>query len=103
MPEILHFRSNLPVQVALAYATGRRKKYGTPIMFTLVDGRRMFLDVSVAFQIERLGIRARQPFYICQYTHGPIPAWRVWPPGETPLPGQPAQPEFFEMERSAAV
>ena len=84
MAAILHFEPNVPVEVSLAFATGRRKEFGTPVLFTLADGRVMFLQVTVADQIERRGIKPRQPFFICRYKagKGALDFWRVWLRGE---------------------
>ena len=89
MAEILHFEPNVPVQLALAYPGGRpiqrdRRAFAHSIMYSLTDGRVMFLDIDVAARIERRGIQARQPFFICKYRSGKgaLAQWRVWLPGE---------------------
>jgi hypothetical protein len=87
MSDILHFQPNVPVEVALAYSTGRQKELGKPLLFTLTDGRIMFLPVSVADQIARRAIKPRQPFFLCRFKpgRGALDRWRVWLPGE-PVP-----------------
>ncbi len=87
MSTILRFRPNVPVQVSLAYSTGRRKELGRPLLFTLTDGRVMFLPVTVADLIEHRNIQPRQPFFICRFKprRGALDHWRVWLPGE-PVP-----------------
>jgi hypothetical protein len=55
MAEVLRFQPNLPVQVALAFATGKRKQPRQPFWIC-------------RFQMAR----------------GVLPQWRVWLPGERP-------------------
>lgn len=88
MADILRFRPNVPVEVALAFSTGRRKALGRPLLFTLTDGRVMFLPVTVADLIEHRHIQPRQPFFICKFKprRGALDQWRVWLPGEVVRP-----------------
>jgi len=64
----LRFQVNVPEQVALKFRTGREVEgqYGPQLMFTLVDGRRMYLDPPVAESVEQLGVRPRELFTICK-------------------------------------
>ena len=88
MKETVKFLPNVPVQVSLAYSSGRRKALGRPLLFTLTDGRVMFLPVTVADQIEHRNIQPRQPFFICKFKahRGALDQWRIWLPGETVRP-----------------
>jgi hypothetical protein len=90
MANILRFRPNVPIEVSLAFPTGRRKQLGRPLLFTLTDGRVMFLPVTVADLIEHRHIQPRQSFFICRFKagRGSLDQWRIWLPGET----QPALP-----------
>ena len=88
--EVVDFPANTPVTVALKYAQGKMvsSQYGERIMFSLVDGRVMFLDPKVGGQIESLGINVRENFSITRKWDGqkdsPI-SWEVTRiPGEQP-------------------
>jgi len=64
--DVVEFPPNTPATVALKYAQGRTisGQYGERVMFTLTDGRVMFLAPEVAGQIESLGINVREWFTI---------------------------------------
>jgi len=64
--DVVEFPLNAPVTVALKYSQGRTisGQYGERVMFTLTDGRVMFLAPEVAGQIESLGINVRESFTI---------------------------------------
>jgi hypothetical protein len=64
----LRFQVNVPEQVALQFRTGREVEgqYGPQVMFSLSDGRRMYLDPPVAASVEQLGVRPREFFSICK-------------------------------------
>lgn len=83
----------------MAFSTGRRKELGKPLLFTLTDGRIMFLPVTVADLIERRSIQPRQPFFICKFKacRGSLEQWRVWLPGE-PQPADPLRAGRLERE-----
>jgi hypothetical protein len=68
--DVVEFPPNAPVTVALKYSQGRTisGQYGERVMFTLTDGRVMFLAPEVAGRIESLGINVRESFTI---TRGP--------------------------------
>ena len=57
--DVVEFPPNAPVTVALKYSQGRTisGQYGERVMFTLTDGRVMFLAPEVAGRIESLGIK----------------------------------------------
>lgn len=61
--DVVDFPPNAPVTIALKYSQGRMvsSQYGERVMFTLIDGRVMFLDPEVAGRIETLGIPRKQP------------------------------------------
>jgi len=88
--EVVDFPPNTPVTVALKYAQGKTisGQYGERIMFTLADGRVMFLVPEVAGQIESLGINVRESFTITKRPSGPKGGPVTWDiaraPGQQP-------------------
>lgn len=67
MSEVLRLQTNVPETIALAFTEGlpiASKFGGDQIMFTLVDGRKMFLAPHVARQIEGSGVAAGEEFKI---------------------------------------
>ena len=84
--DVVEFPPNAPVTVALKYSQGRviSGQYGERVMFTLTDGRVMFLAPEVAGRIESLGINVRESFTI---TRGPT--------------GQNGAPGNWDIERVA--
>jgi hypothetical protein len=88
--EVVDFPANIPVPVALQYGQGKTisNQHGERMMYSLTDGRVMFLDLAVAGQIESAGINVRESFTITRKTDGqkgsPI-TWEVARiPGEQP-------------------
>jgi hypothetical protein len=99
--EVVDFPANTPVSVALQYGQGKTisNQHGERMMYSLTDGRVMFLDLEVAGQIESAGINVREFFTITRKTDGPKGStWEVARiPGEQPngtlvlaAPGTPA-------------
>jgi len=81
--DIVEFSPNVPVQVALAYGAGKiiDTRIGQRVMFTLVDGRVMFLDLQAAQRINEIQPKPRQPFYVVknqQSKRGSPVEWRAW-------------------------
>ena len=66
MADVLRFAPEVPVEVALKFPTGKpvQGHDGTDMMFTLVDGRLMFLAPPVAAQLDAMRIRPGEPFWI---------------------------------------
>jgi hypothetical protein len=64
--EILRFSPEVPVEVALKFPTGKlvQGNHGPDMMYTLADGRLMFLDQLVAAQLDTLRIVPGEPFWI---------------------------------------
>src|SRR5579872_4910897 len=62
--EVVDFPANVPVTVALKYSQGKTvsSQYGERIMFSLADGRIMFLDPELGGRIDSLGINVRENF-----------------------------------------
>jgi hypothetical protein len=87
--EVVDFPANTPVPVALQYGQGKTisNQHGERMMYSLTDGRVMFLDLAVAGQIESAGINVRESFTITRKTDGQkgSPIWEVARiPGEQP-------------------
>jgi hypothetical protein len=88
--EVVDFPPNVPVSVALKYGQGRTisNQHGERVMYSLTDGRVMFLDLDVARKIESAGINVRESFTITRNTDsktGSLIAWEVARvPGEQP-------------------
>jgi hypothetical protein len=78
--DVVDFPPNAPVTVALKYSQGRTisGQYGERVMFTLTDGRVMFLAPEVAGRIESLGINVRESFTITRGSTGQNSAPATW-------------------------
>ena len=84
--EIVEFPSDTPVEVALKYPTARQitTEHGERAMFSLVDGRVMFLDLEVAGQIAAAGLNVKERFTITRRPNGGTKSsWEI-----TRLPGE---------------
>ena len=66
MADKVEFVTNVPVPVVLAYDDGLEVegKFGAQAMYSLEDGRVMYVPLIVQQQIRKLGIRKGQEFYI---------------------------------------
>jgi hypothetical protein len=87
--EFVEFPANVPVTVALKYGHAKTvsSQYGDRFMFSLVDGRVMFLDPDVGSKIEGLGINVRENFTITRKwgEQKSVTSWDVARlPGEQP-------------------
>ena len=58
MSDKVHFQTNIPVEVALKYGDGKEVngQYGDQVLYTLTDGRVMYVPPTVKRRIEELGI-----------------------------------------------
>ena len=65
---ILRFEANTPIQVALKFDGGCDVdgRYGLQVLYTLDDGRLMYVEPKVARRINELKITAGEPFSICK-------------------------------------
>ncbi len=102
--EVVEFPPNVPVTVALKYGQPRTvsSQWGERFMFTLADGRVMFLDPEVGAQIEALGVNVGENFTITrkwdERKSGP-PIWEVarvegeQPNGTLIVPAAPSKPQ----------
>ena len=76
----LRLQPNVPAEVALKFRDGREVEgaYGPQVMFTLVDGRKIYLNPGPAERIRELGLRPGEFFTICKrQTNGNSVRWEV--------------------------
>src|SRR5215469_8468684 len=68
MKERIVFEANVPVTATLAYADGLRVqgRFGDQVMYSLTDGRVMYVPPIVRDRLIELGIRQNEPFNICR-------------------------------------
>jgi hypothetical protein len=66
MADKVAFQTNVPVEVALKYGDGKdvNGQYGDQVLYTLTDGRVMYVPPIVRKQIEDLGIARGELFTI---------------------------------------
>gem|GEM_PF-5006044 len=88
--EPVEFEPNTPVEVALKFAQGKpiETRTGPRVMFSLTDGRVMFLDPEPARLIEGLKARAGEKITVCmQWTgkRGDARQWTAWLATDTEL------------------
>lgn len=96
--EIVEFEPNVPVIVRLKYPEGlpvAGRGNVSRVMYSLEDGRRMFLDKPVADSIKMCAFQPGQPFTITKRVNGKTIRWDVDPIKEqgNPTPAYPAPPE----------
>jgi hypothetical protein len=100
----LKLQTNVPERIALQFPTGRNVQSpytGDQVMYSLTDGRRMYLPPHVADKIAGLELGPREEFTICkrETAHGnrrvveyhveriepeplPLPVWSLQPAGK---------------------
>jgi hypothetical protein len=68
MKERIVFEPNVPVTAMLAYADGLKVqgRFGDQVMYSLTDGRVMYVPPIVRDKLVELGIRQNEPFAICR-------------------------------------
>jgi hypothetical protein len=68
MKERVVFEPNVPVTATLAYADGLKVqgRFGDRVMYSLTDGRVMYVPPLVRDKLVELGIRQNEPFNICR-------------------------------------
>jgi hypothetical protein len=68
MKEKVLFQTNVPVTAALAYPDGMKVegRYGDQVMYSLIDGRVMYVPPIVRDKLVELGIHQNDPFSICK-------------------------------------
>lgn len=72
----LKFEANVPVEVALQYATGKRCA-NARVMYTLTSGDKMFLNAPEADRVDALGVKPGEAFTICQVGKGKDCQWAI--------------------------
>jgi len=70
--DIVRFEYNQPLELATRFPEGRRVAgmNGDRIMYSLTDGRRMFLDPAVAGEIDQLNLKPGESFRIVKQRAG---------------------------------
>jgi hypothetical protein len=68
MKERVVFEANVPVTATLAYADGLKVqgRFGDQVMYSLTDGRVMYVPPVVRDKLVELGIRQNESFAICR-------------------------------------
>ena len=68
MKERVVFEANVPVTATLAYADGLRVqgRFGDQVMYSLTDGKVMYVPPMVRDKLVELGIGQNEPFAICR-------------------------------------
>ena len=68
MKERVMFEANVPVTATLAYADGLKVqgRFGDQVMYSLSDGRVMYVPPMVRDKLVELGIGQNEPFAICR-------------------------------------
>jgi hypothetical protein len=68
MKERVVLEANVPVTATLAYADGLKVqgRFGDQVMYSLTDGRVMYVPPLVRDKLVELGIRQNEPFAICR-------------------------------------
>jgi hypothetical protein len=108
---ILRFQPNVPTQVALQSSQGVvvEGRYGNRMMFSLVDGRVMYVPPIVATKIEAEGIAAGERFELCKAQikngHGRSVEWalRRLDPEEQLVEVAPDAPPESQLEHDLRV
>jgi hypothetical protein len=77
MAKAVRFPLNVPQQVAIKYRTGKQVSNGS-VMYSLMDGRVMFVPPTVADTISVMDIQPGQSFFICKRSLRPGNRWDVW-------------------------
>jgi len=98
MSGILRFNINIPEEVALQRDTGRhvQGRYGEQVMYSLADGRVMYVPPYVEQRIIDLAIAPGEPFEICKAEANDGPRrWIEWHVRRTEEPRQPNESPNF--------
>jgi len=68
MKERVVFEANVPVTATLAYADGLKVqgRFGDQVMYSLTDGRVMYVPPIVRDKLVELGVGQNEPFAICR-------------------------------------
>lgn len=92
--QTIKFEPNVPVTVALQYADGREVTSQltgeTQVMFSTVDGRRIYATPTLAAKIRETGVQPNEPVRVCKRTEGRTMRWEVQRIGDPPRSTAPA-------------
>jgi hypothetical protein len=99
----VQFLSNVPVEVALKWTDGKivQGMYGERVMFTLTDGRKMFVDGDVAARVHMLEPVPGEPIIICKqrpHGRGASTIWKVYREGDNAQPRTAAGESALERD-----
>jgi hypothetical protein len=88
--QIVQFISNIPVEISLQNPDGVLKDtpYGARVMYSLVDGRVMFLEKDVAQKVQLAQVQPGQKFWLCKHRpsgRGARVRWEVYLEDPTPV------------------
>src|ERR1700733_715800 len=108
MSEKLQFQTNVPVDVALKYNDGKEVtgQYGDQVLYTLTDGRVMYVPPIVKKKIDELGIGRGELFTITkgdQQPNGTAPAQRRGGAGSAPANGNGHRPSSLSDAKGFLV
>ena len=86
MADIVKFEVGQPMEVALKYAEGKvyDGDYGERVMFSLADGRVMYVDPLTAARIKSLGVQPGECFFVLKEKRGRLTEWSVYREGDEP-------------------
>jgi hypothetical protein len=89
----VEFKPNMPVQLALSYSEGKivSGRFGEQVMYSLADGRVMYLNFKVAEKINELELNVREPFFVCKYCPGRKGTHRIGMSGDRMTPKRSGQ------------
>src|SRR5690242_8611139 len=83
---VVSFEPNIPQWIVLKFPEGLNVagKFGPRVMYTLEDGRRLYVDPDVAASIKMGGYKPGQPFTITKRQAGKQVKWDVDPVATKP-------------------
>jgi hypothetical protein len=97
MSDVLQFELNQPQEVAIRYTEPKvfDGQYGERCMFSLTDGRVMYVDPLTAARIKSLGVTPGEVFYIQKAKNGRLTEWSVFRDASEVPPPAPKGPIAF--------
>jgi hypothetical protein len=103
----LTLTQGVPVTIALQYSTGKRMQSRIPgapeeMLYTLTDGRVLYLPLDVGKDIEGLRLNAREPFTVCKYGPRDWEVTRAAASAAAPL-AQPAAVDRAQASRKGSA
>lgn len=104
----LQFEANTPYQIQLKYPTGKHVtgQFGAQVMFSLVDGRVMYVPLIVEKQFIALQVRRGQTVELCKQQTGDKTEWKVKlieAAKPTPKPMGQAQPAAALLDQAESL